>query len=154
MDATILVVDDEVDVRTLCRVNLEYEGYSVLEATDGREGVEMAKAHKPDLILLDLMMPEMDGWQVIEALKQRPDTMQIPVVLLTAKTDEASQLRGFQEGIIDYITKPFNPLVLSRYVEKALNEDEEEARRRKELISEELKRLQELRKKEEGDHGA
>lgn len=154
MEATILVVDDEVDVRTLCRVNLEYEGYSVVEATNGREGLDMARLHKPDLILLDLMMPEMDGWQVITALKDRPDTMNIPVVLLTAKTDEASQLRGFQEGIIDYITKPFNPLVLSRYVEKALNEDEEEARRRKELISEELKRLQELRKKEEGDHGA
>lgn len=153
MGATILVVDDEVDVRTLCRVNLEYEGYSVLEASDGREGFEIAKSHKPDLILLDLMMPEMDGWQVIAALKERPDTEHIPVVLLTAKTDESSQLRGFQEGVIDYITKPFNPLVLSRYVEKALNEDEEEAQRRKELISEELKRLQELRKKEEGEHG-
>ena len=152
--ATILVVDDEVDVRTLCRVNLEYEGYGVIEANDGQQGLEVARREKPDLILLDLMMPNLDGWQVIEALKEDESTARIPVVLLTAKTDEASQLRGFQEGVFDYITKPFNPLVLSRYVEKALNEDQEEAERRRQLISEELKRMQELRKKEEGDHGA
>lgn len=154
MPATILVVDDEDDVRTLCRVNLEYEGYRVLEASDGAAALELVEQNEVDLILLDLMMPGIDGWEVVSRLKQDERTSSIPVILVTAKTDEQAQLRGIREGVMDYITKPFNPVALSRYVERSLNEDEADAARRRRSMSEELERIQELRKKEEGDHGA
>lgn len=143
---TVLVVDDEPDVRTLCRVNLEYEGYRVLESESGEDALGMLKESRPDIILLDLMMPRMDGWEVLRRLKEDDKMASIPVVLLTARADDESQLKGWSAGIVDYITKPFNPLSLVRYVQKALTErdPESETKRRDEII-EQLKRMKELR---------
>ena len=89
----ILVVDDEEEIRELCRVNLEFEGYAVVEAADGVEALEKARSERPDLIFLDVMMPRMDGWEVLRQLKEADDTSGIPVVLLTAKTGEEDQIR-------------------------------------------------------------
>src|SRR5436305_11606121 len=105
----ILVVDDEEEIRELCRVNLEFEGYEVSEAADGLEALAAAQRDQPDLIFLDLMMPRMDGWEVLRRLKEDDDTARIPVVLLTAKTSEEDQIRGWEGGIFEYISKPLNP---------------------------------------------
>lgn len=149
---TVLVVDDEADIRTLCKVNLEYEGYRVLEAANGEEALDLARKEQPDLILLDLMMPGMDGWDVMENLQGNHATAKIPVIFLTALADEESQLRGWAEGILDYVTKPFNPLSLSRYVSDALKEkDPGDTENRREQIIERLKRMRELRKQSEED---
>jgi DNA-binding response OmpR family regulator len=116
----ILVVDDEAEIRELCRVNLEFEGYSVLEAADGFEAIDTVRDEHPDLVFLDLMMPRMDGWEVLRRLKEGDDTSAIPVVLLTAKTSEADQIRGWEEGILEYISKPFNPLSLGDWAARLL----------------------------------
>jgi DNA-binding response OmpR family regulator len=133
----VLVVDDEPDIRVLCKVNLEFEGYRVIEAGDGAAAIEMAAKELPDLILLDLMMPGVDGWDVMRQLKEDEKTGAIPIVLLTAKTDEESQLRGWEQGVLDYVTKPFNPLSLAKYVETALGDRDEEAesKRREQIVS-------------------
>lgn len=137
MRATVLVVDDEPDVRVLCKVNLEFEGYRVLEAGDGEAAIEMANREAPDLILLDLMMPQLNGWDVMKRLKEDEKTAAIPIVLLTAVADEASQLRGWDQGVLDYVTKPFNPLSLSKYVQAALGprDDELETKRREQIVA-------------------
>jgi DNA-binding response OmpR family regulator len=121
--AKILVVDDESDVLMLCRVNLEYEGYDVVEAHNGQEALERVAQESPDLILLDVMMAGMDGWQVLKTLKNNPETSNIPVVMLTAKVTERDQITGLTGGASDYITKPFNPVALSKSVREALDPD-------------------------------
>ena len=138
----ILVVDDEADVLLLCRVNLEFEGYEVVEAGDGEAAIRKVAAERPDVILLDVMMPKMDGWQVLAALKADPDTADIPVVMLTAKVQDQDQIRGWSGGAADYITKPFSPLALSQVLENVLNNDPEEEERRRRMILEKLQMLQ------------
>ncbi|MBV8304733.1 MAG: response regulator, partial [Acidimicrobiia bacterium] len=96
-EGRVLVIDDEDDIRELCRVNLEFEGFQVLDASDGPAGLAAAARHHPDVIFLDLMMPEMDGWDVLRHLKEDDATAQIPVVMLTARTGEEDQMRGWQE---------------------------------------------------------
>jgi len=124
MDAStptrVLVVDDEAPIRLLCRVNLEAEGMRVLEAADGVAGVEVALAERPDVILLDVMMPGMDGWQVAERLMEDDTTSQIPLVFLTARAELRDRARGLELGGVDYITKPFNPVELASVVEQLL----------------------------------
>jgi DNA-binding response OmpR family regulator len=146
--ALILVVDDEEEIRELCRVNLEFEGYRVVEAADGLEALAAAQRERPDLIFLDLMMPRMDGWEVLRRLKEGEETKKIPVVLLTAKTSEEDQMRGWEEGILEYISKPFNPLSLgdwaSRYLSPRDEVAEEERRRR---ILDQLQLLRSLRRR-------
>ena len=142
----VLVVDDEDDIRELCRVNLEFEGFQVFDAPNGPAGLEQAARHRPDVIFLDLMMPEMDGWEVLRRLKEDDATAQIPVVLLTARTGEDDQMRGWQEGILEYVSKPFNPLSLAEWAGRALQprdpDDDAERRRR---ILEQLRLIRELR---------
>lgn len=145
MSTTVLVVDDEADVRVLCRVNLEFEGYRVVEAESGSKALDMVRAEPPDLILLDLMMPNMDGWEVIRRLRADERTASIPVVMLTAKADEDSQLKGWEGGVVDYVTKPFNPLSLSKYVERALHKNRVEQDQSKEHVVEKLRSIKELR---------
>ena len=116
VNTTVLVVDDEAPIRLLCRVNLEAEGFEVTEATDGPAGLEAARAAKPDLILLDVMMPGMDGWTVAEQLLADDSTSAIPIVFLTARADVRDQARGIDLGGVDYVTKPFNPTELSTVV--------------------------------------
>ena len=117
----VLVVDDEAPIRLLCRVNLEAEGMVVLEAADGVAGVETARAERPDVILLDVMMPGMDGWQVAESLVDDKDTNHIPLIFLTARAELRDRAKGLELGGVDYITKPFNPVELASVVENLLD---------------------------------
>jgi DNA-binding response OmpR family regulator len=116
----VLVIDDEAPIRLLCRVNLEAEGMEVLEAPDGPKGLEQARAAEPDVILLDVMMPGLDGWQVAEQLLEDDRTRSIPIVFLTARAEFRDRARGLDLGGIDYVTKPFNPLELAPLVEDML----------------------------------
>ena len=113
---TILVIDDEAPIRLLCRVNLEAEGMEVLEAPEGHSGLEIARDRRPDAILLDVMMPGLDGWAVAEQLALDKRTRGIPVVFLTARADFRDRARGIDLGGVDYVTKPFNPVELASVV--------------------------------------
>src|SRR5437588_12750475 len=117
---SVLVIDDEAPIRLLCRVNLEAEGMTVLEAASGPSGLELARTEKPDVILLDVMMPGLDGWQVAERLLEDDETAGIPIVFLTARAEFRDRARGLDIGGIDYITKPFNPLDLAPFVRDLL----------------------------------
>jgi DNA-binding response OmpR family regulator len=116
----VLVIDDEAPIRLLCRVNLEAEGMIVLEARDGTSGLEVARRERPDVILLDVMMPGLDGWRVAEELLEDPVTQDVPVVFLTARADLRDRARGMDLGGIDYITKPFNPVELANLVREVV----------------------------------
>ena len=109
----VLVIDDEAPIRLLCRVNLEAEGMSVLEAGDGPSGLDTARSDQPDVILLDVMMPGLDGWGVAEALLEDERTAEIPIIFLTARAEFRDRARGLDIGGVDYITKPFNPVELA-----------------------------------------
>ena len=112
----VLVIDDEAPIRLLCRVNLEAEGMEVLEAADGITGLETTVSEQPDVVLLDVMMPGLDGWSVAERLLADPATEAIPIVFLTARADLRDRARGIDLGGLDYITKPFNPVELASLV--------------------------------------
>jgi two-component system phosphate regulon response regulator PhoB len=109
MRERVLVVDDEPDVRMLLRTNLRAGGFDVLEASNGAEGLAIAKHELPTVIILDLMMPEMNGIEVCRALRKHPPTSRIPILMLTAKTTEEDKVAGFEVGADDYVTKPFSP---------------------------------------------
>lgn len=115
----VLVVDDEPEIRDLCKVNLEFAGHEVAVAGNGREAIDSITADPPDFVFLDLMMPGVDGWAVLRAIREGERTAHIPVVLLTARASEEDQARGWTEGIFDYIVKPFNPLSLAEWVDQA-----------------------------------
>ena len=134
----VLVIDDEEPIRLLCRVNLEAAEIDVSEADDGKSGLEAARAERPDVILLDVMMPGMDGWQVFEQLLQDETTAQIPIVFLTARAELRDQARGLELGGVDYVTKPFNPLQLAPLIEDLLARVErgEEQELRRERLAE------------------
>ncbi len=139
---TILVVDDEEDILLLCRVNLEFEGYQVVTASSGVDGLEQARAVHPSLVLLDVMMPTMDGWHVLEALKSDPGMMDVPVVMLTARVQGEDQMRGWSGGAADYIMKPFSPVALLETIRSVLHPaDPEEAERRRTRSIEKLRLL-------------
>jgi DNA-binding response OmpR family regulator len=118
---TVLVIDDEAPIRLLCRVNLEAEGMPVLEAGDGPSGLEAARDGSPDVILLDVMMPGLDGWGVAEALLEDDRTADIPIIFLTARAEFRDRARGLDIGGVDYITKPFNPVELAPLVRGLLD---------------------------------
>lgn len=105
MAQTILLVDDEAKLRKMLRVYLEQEGYGVLEAANGREALYIARAEKPDLIILDLMMPEMSGYDFVRTYSRESST---PVIMLTAKIEDQDKILGLELGADDYMTKPFN----------------------------------------------
>jgi two-component system, OmpR family, alkaline phosphatase synthesis response regulator PhoP len=107
MNKKIMVVDDEISIVTLLQFNLEKAGYDVVTANDGKEAVELVNVEKPDLILLDVMLPGMDGIEVCKTLRQRQ--IQTPIVMLTAKDDEFDKILGLELGADDYMTKPFSP---------------------------------------------
>jgi DNA-binding response OmpR family regulator len=138
----VLVIDDEAPIRLLCRVNLEAEGMSVLEASDGPSGLEAARAGDPDVILLDVMMPGLDGWGVAEALLEDDSTASIPIIFLTARAEFRDRARGLDIGGVDYITKPFNPVELAPLVRSLL--DRLERGERDELRREKLADLRAL----------
>ena len=109
MQQKILVVDDEPDIVELIAFNLEAEGYAVITATSGLEALNRARAILPDLIVLDLMLPELDGLAVCEILRRLPSTAPIPIIMLTAWKSELSRMIGLQAGAEEYMTKPFSP---------------------------------------------
>ena len=111
---TILIIDDEEPIRELLKLTLQSAGFdSILEASDGEDGLALAARYLPDLILLDLMLPGMDGLSVCRRLKTSPDTRMIPIIMLTAKSDESDIVVGLEMGANDYITKPFSRKVLT-----------------------------------------
>lgn len=116
----ILAIDDEPDVLRVLKYRLEKAGYEVLTALDGIKGLELARKEKPNLIILDIMMPGEDGYSVCKRLKNMSESAGIPVIFLSAKAEEKDIIRGFQSGGIYYITKPYEPEVLLETVKKAL----------------------------------
>ncbi|MEM9881794.1 MAG: response regulator transcription factor [Planctomycetota bacterium] len=119
-ELTILLVEDERDLLELLRYNLEREGYAVATAETGEDGLKLVRQSPPDLILLDLMLPAMDGLEVCRSLKASHATSDIPVVMLTAKGEETDVVRGLELGADDYITKPFSPRILLARIKAVL----------------------------------
>ena len=120
MAFTILVVDDEPDLIEIVRFRLEKEGYKVLSAGDGRAGLAAAIEKSPDLVVLDVMMPGLDGFEVLFQMKNNPKTKDTPVVMLTAKTDMSSISKGWGMDVDNYVTKPFNVDELAKTVKNVL----------------------------------
>ncbi len=108
----VLVIDDDPVIVQLLRVNFEIEGFEVISAADGKEGFERAKADRPDVVLSDIMMPRMDGLALVTQLKADASTRALPVILLSAKAQNAEVQQGLDAGADDYVTKPFDPLEL------------------------------------------
>lgn len=124
----VLIIDDEPDVLLLCRVNLGFAGHEVLEASNGERGVELAMGERPDVIVLDVMLPERDGFSVLEELSTDTRTRDTPVILLTARARDADLLRGWQAGCTEYVTKPFSPSALADTVDRVAEMTAEERR--------------------------
>ncbi len=120
MQHKILVVDDEIDILTLLGYNLEKAGFKVISASDGPEAIESAEREKPNLIILDIMLPSMEGTEVCKVLKRDERTSHIPVIMLTAKGEEIDRIVGLELGADDYITKPFSPRELILRVKAVL----------------------------------
>ncbi|MBX5467542.1 MAG: response regulator transcription factor [Firmicutes bacterium] len=118
MPARILVVDDDKHIRELCRIYLEASGFRVLEAADGQAALAQVAAERPDLLVLDVMLPKLDGWQVLNEV--RKDSIWLPVVMLTAVGDEEDRVLGLDLGADDYLTKPFSPKELVARVRAVL----------------------------------
>ncbi len=116
-DQTVLVVDDDENMVQLISLYLQREGYSVLRARDGTEAINLHAEHRPDLVVLDIMLPEMDGWEVCKALRQTGET---PVIMLTARRDDYDKVLGLELGADDYVTKPFNPRELMARIRAVL----------------------------------
>jgi len=116
----VLVIDDDPVILELLRINFEIEGFEVISACDGQEGLDRAGRDHPDVILSDIMMPRLDGLQLLTRLKGNPATAKVPVVLLSAKAQRAEVDRGLALGADDYVTKPFDPLELLDRVNAAL----------------------------------
>ncbi len=105
----VLVIDDEPDVLLLCKLNLEHAGHEVLGALEAAEGLALAREARPDVVVLDLMLPAMDGYQVLAALREDAATRDLPVVILTAKAQMKDRMRCWEDGASDFVTKPFPP---------------------------------------------
>ena len=117
----VLVIDDEAPIRLLCRVNLEAEGIEVLEAADGRSGLNLAREQHPDVVLLDVMMPGLDGFEVTRRLRSNAATRTTPVILLTARAQASDIARGLAAGADDYVRKPFDARDLADRVDRLLH---------------------------------
>jgi DNA-binding response OmpR family regulator len=145
--ATVLAVDDEEDILTIIRHNLEREGHRVLTAPNGDRALELVREEKPDVVVLDVMMPGTDGWGVLNMIKaEREELAAIPVLMLTARAADEDRIRGGIEGAIRYLTKPFSPRDLCSEVAAALEGEPEPVKRRK-VQKESLAQLARLEKK-------
>lgn len=133
--ARVLVVDDESAIRLVCRVNLRAAGFDTIEAEDAETALTVARRERPDLILLDVMLPDGDGWEVAERLRADPETRDIAVVFLSARADDTDRERGFRAGALGYVGKPFEPLTLTQTIGDILERvrrGEQDALRREE----------------------
>lgn len=115
----VVIIDDEVDFANLLKVQLEKKKFSVFVANAGVEGIKLVKKEKPDIVLLDIMMPKMSGWEVCSKLKSGADTKEIPIIFLTARTDDISRSMGLK-GADGYIEKPFDPVALIKQINKLI----------------------------------
>jgi DNA-binding response OmpR family regulator len=147
--ASVLVVDDEEDIRELVRINLELDGHAVATASSGMEALASLKESAPDVVVLDVMMPGMDGWEVLSRIKADESIRlaTVPVLMLTARTDDMDRIRGGIEGAIRYITKPFSLTDLRAEVRHALEGEPEPVKRRKAQHN----ALEQLARLEKGD---
>ena len=138
----ILVVEDEQPIRKLIDLNLRLENHEVITAADGLEALQQASGGQPDLVILDIMLPGLDGWEVLKRLRQDPTFQDTPVVVLTALVQDADIIRGWQLGADEYITKPFSPVALVKTVQMVLDRTPEErkARREREVVRAQLLR--------------
>lgn len=116
----ILITDDDPVIIELLQVNLEFEGYDVITAADGLEAVERAARDTPDLVILDIMMPRMDGWTARAEMLKDPRTAEIPVIFLSARAQQADLRKGYESGVAAYVTKPFEPVELLDLIEQIL----------------------------------
>lgn len=120
MGKKILIADDEEDVKVVVQLFLESKGYDIVTAYDGLDAMDRAREEKPDLIILDVMMPIIDGFEVCKKLKEDPDLKDIPVVMLSASSHAESKQRGIEVGAVEYIVKPFDPEKLQAIIEGIL----------------------------------
>jgi DNA-binding response OmpR family regulator len=120
MAEKILIVDDDIDTLKLVGLMLQKQGFQIIAATDGIQGLAQADAEDPDLILLDVMMPEMDGYEVAKRLRANPKTANTPILMFTAKTQLDDKVTGFEAGADDYLTKPTHPTELTAHVKALL----------------------------------
>jgi len=124
----ILIIEDEKDIVKMLDYNLKREGFKTLSAYNGEDGLDMASKENPDLILLDLMLPEIDGFDVCKALKSDPKTSHIPIIILTAKDQETDKIVGLELGADDYVTKPFSPRELIARIKAVLRRAKEKGK--------------------------
>lgn len=139
MPDKILVVDDELHIRELVKFNLMKEGFEVSEAGDGQAAVKMVRTEKPDLVILDLMLPGLDGLEVCRSLKGRRETAAIPIIMLTAKSEEIDKVIGLELGADDYLTKPFSTRELTARVKAVLRRSHKDTSQVGEMVIGELR---------------
>ena len=140
----ILVVDDDPTMVKLINVNLKLNNYAVLEATSGEKALEIVKNEQLDLVVLDIMMPGVDGWEVLKRIRSNPESQEMPVILVTAKTQDSDVIRGWELGADEYVIKPFNPLLLVEVIKLVLDRSYEERLERRKKQKEKLEVLRSL----------
>ena len=134
----VLLVEDEQDVAELIRYNLTKEGYDVILSANGNEALRLAREHRPDVLLLDIMVPQLNGWEVCRRLKKDPDLSQIPVIMVSGRVEEGDKVLGFEVGADDYVTKPFSPRELLARIKAVM-------RRRAPQLTEDVVEIADLR---------
>ena len=144
----ILVADDEAGIVDIARANLEGYGYTVIAASDGEEALRQIRDEKPDLVILDVLMPELDGWDVLERIEADPEMSGIPVIMLTARASDEDVLRGLETGAVEYMTKPFYPQELVAAVKINLDVFDPQLRQQhRRLLAEKRRRLMAARER-------
>lgn len=140
----ILVVDDDPTMVKLINVNLKLNNYSVIEATSGEQALEVLSKEPLDLVVLDIMMPGVDGWEVLRRIRGSSETQEMPVILVTAKTQDSDVIRGWELGADEYVIKPFNPLLLVEVIKMVLDRSYDERLERRRKQKEKLEVLRSL----------
>jgi DNA-binding response OmpR family regulator len=140
----ILVVDDDPTMVKLINVNLKLNNYSVVEATSGEQALDVLVKEPLDLVVLDIMMPGVDGWEVLKRVRNNPETEEMPVILVTAKTQDSDVIRGWELGADEYVIKPFNPLLLVEVIKMVLDRSYDERLERRKKQKEKLEVLRSL----------
>lgn len=140
----ILVVDDDPTMVKLINVNLKLNNYSVVEATSGEQALDVLSKEPLDLVVLDIMMPGVDGWEVLRRIRGNPESQEMPVILVTAKTQDSDVIRGWELGADEYVIKPFNPLLLVEVIKMVLDRSYDERLERRKKQKEKLEVLRSL----------
>ncbi len=146
----ILVVDDDPTMVKLINVNLKLNNYAVVEANSGEQALEFVAGETLDLVVLDIMMPGVDGWEVLRRIRGNHETEEMPVILVTAKTQDSDVIRGWELGADEYVIKPFNPLLLVEVIKMVLDRSYEERLERRKKQKEKLEVLRSLSRPRQG----